>query len=342
MESSETQPNTGLKGTLIKRDQPAPESKLKGRLIENSKGKASRDILKELARTDDIKHAPTWELDFDCGEALQYGDFTADGFEAIIYNRFANTDPDTGRKVFGQDAFAVSSNRRRFALADGLGGAADKLGTAFLAKFIADQVAELGADILFNEEQLNDTYVKAEKLFEELYERKFKVSRIKSNLGGMVATTISCVELIEVRSNGSITSRITVVGDSPVFLLDEHGTIVRAFGEDAQRGTTDSPLGFKVGVKQDGLPILLKKDTTNNGARIVDEIVTIPPNYRIVMGSDYFSETAHHEMEKTNKYGRVNEFTNLGPDGFTEKTKNVGKSDDATLIDIDPAKCLTR
>ncbi|MEO6509210.1 MAG: hypothetical protein ABIO02_04605 [Patescibacteria group bacterium] len=328
MENSEMPPSQ-LKGTLLKKttaEEKTTETPLRGTLIEKTK------------ITSDIKHASSWELDLNSGEVVKYGNLLTEGFEATANNTALHKDAETGATSFGQDAFAVNAGRSRFVVTDGMGGAGDQLATAFIAKFMADQVAVYGADLLFNESLLSKTYQTAKEIFKTKFGREIRTSLLKSSLvAGAATTTVSCVEIEASKTDGAYTARVTVIGDSPVFVLDSDGTVIKSYGEDTQRGSTDSPLGFAIGITRDGSPLIPQKGVIKNNAQISDETISISAGQRIVIGSDYFSDTYLRESKGDFSIGRVQDFIDLSPEVFGEKTKSMGKSDDATLVVVDPA-----
>lgn len=271
-----------------------------------------------------IQHAPTWELELG-KHGTGYGDLSSDGFEARNSNHSS-----------GQDAFAISADGRRFAVADGLGGSgSDAEATSFLAKFMSDQVVARGVDTLFDSEAVSDIYKQAQELFESRTGRKFEApsSILRSELISTAATTLTYAEIVGQRDDRTLV-RIVTIGDSPVFVTDGELTPTTQLGEDAQSGQTDAPLAFKLGIDRSGAPIVPEKDVNEDGRYVVDEIIEVPAGNLVVLGSDYFSDTVHYK----GRFGNLRDFAGLTPESYHEKVKSIGKPDDATLIVIDPSR----
>ena len=260
-------------------------------------------------------HAPTWELKFG-KHGTGYGDLRSDGFEARNSNHSS-----------GQDAFAVSADRRRFAVADGLGGATDKEGTAFLARYVADAAVQNGVDSFFDADSLTALYGQAEDEFAAQTGRRFARSRLRSQMAGTAASTLTYAEVLD---GGR--ARIVTIGDSPAFLMDDVGRPVAQYGEDAQSGMTDAPLAFKLGIDMQGKPLVPRRDELVGGRRVVDTVVDIPAGYSLAIGTDYFSDT----VSAGGRFGELSDFIGQTPERFHETTQAVGKPDDATLITIRP------
>jgi hypothetical protein len=260
-------------------------------------------------------HAPTWELKLG-NHGTGYGDLRGNGFEARNSNHCS-----------GQDAFAVSVDRRRFAVADGLGGATDKEGTSFLARYVADAAVQNGVDLFFDTDSLTALYSRAEDEFMAQTGRRFTRPRIRSQIAGTVASTLTYAEVLD---GGH--ARIVTIGDSPVFLMDDAGRPVAQYGEDAQSGMTDTPLAFKLGIDMQGRPIVPRRDEIVGGRRVVDTVIDVPAGYSLAIGSDYFSDT----VSAGGRFGELSDFIGQTPEAFHDSTRATGKSDDATLITISP------
>lgn len=279
------------------------------------RGDMVRGIQPPRAESVAVAHAPTWELEFG-NKGTGYGDLGIDGFAARNSNHAS-----------GQDAFAVSADRKRFAVADGLGGATDAEGTRFLSKYIADAAVQQGVDTFFDPEALTNLYGQAEDAFEAQSGRRFTRPRIRSHVAGTVATTLTYAEVL----NGEQV-RIVAIGDSPAFVTDSSFTPVAQYGEDAQSGTTDAPLAFKLGIDMQGKPLVPRREQNVGGIRVVDTIVAVPRGSAVAIGSDYFSDT----VREGGRFGQLADFVGQTPAQFHESTRSIGKPDDATLITLIP------
>ena len=276
-------------------------------------------------RDSTVRHAPTWELEF--GKyGTGHGSLEADGFEALNSNHSSS-----------QDAFAVSEDRRRFAVADGMGGSgADHEATRFLAKFVSDQAVERGIDTFFDAVALAELYKQAEDLFEAETGRRFEspaTGMVRSSMLDTAATTLTFAEILG-RTGESTSVRIVTIGDSPAFVTDEKLKPVKQFGEDAQSGETDAPLAYSLGVKADGTPKIPEKGKIKDGKYVVDEIIEIPTGSYLLLGTDYFSDTVHFK----GRFGHLADFAGLSPDEYSRKVRSTGKPDDATLVVVEPSK----
>jgi hypothetical protein len=343
MNTPDFSPSSRLTGDLIRRQRSSSEeqaangqkreSRLRGTLVQSVGQVALPPVARPtssrvrmsggLQAERGIKagpHAPTWELKFG-NHGTAYGNLKTDGFEARNSNHSS-----------GQDAFAVSADRRRFAVADGLGGATDKEGTAFLARYIADAAVQHGIDIFFNADSMAALYSHAENEFAAHSGRGFIRPRIRSRLAGTVATTLTYAEALD-----SGQTRIVTIGDSPAFLTDEHYRPVTQYGEDAQSGAPDSPLAFKLGIDMQGGLLLPAHDDTVDGKRIVDTVVGVPAGHAIVIGTDYFSDI----VTTGGRFGELSDFVGKTPEQFHEITQATGKPDDATLVAIRPEHLFT-
>ncbi|HSD56279.1 MAG TPA: hypothetical protein VLA92_03950 [Candidatus Saccharimonadales bacterium] len=266
-------------------------------------------------------HAPTWEIELGA-YGTGYGDIRVDGFEARNTNHSSN-----------QDAFAVSANRKRFAVTDGLGGATDNEGTRFLSKYVADTAVRYDADLFFDDAALTEMYAEAEKEFTHEFGRPFRVPRFRSKMAGTVATTLTRGEILARDAAAKKTlMRLTIVGDSPAYRLNSDGEVLEQYGEDAQSGKTDSPIAYKLGIDMQGKPMIPRRETSVGGLHVVDQRIEVADDEFLVLGSDYFSDITH----ALGRFGQLRDFIGLSPEEFHERTKSIGKPDDATLIAILP------
>jgi hypothetical protein len=277
-----------------------------------------------------IRHAPTWGIDFEKKKApetqgVTYGDLERDGYQAWNSNHSS-----------GQDAFAVSEGGRRAAVADGMGGYVDKEGTAFLSKFMADQSVVRGIDAFFDPKQMDEMYGQAEALFEARYGRKFRLPAAKGKLGGSVGTTLTFSEVLDTTETGDSTVRLVIIGDSPAYITDENWKVIKQYGEDAQTGLTDAPLGHKLGKDAQGLAFQPNKDVSVDGKTIVDTVLTLKPGQRLLIGTDYFSDT----LKTRGPNPSAADFVGQSAEDFSRRVRSGGKPDDATLIAIKPGAVL--
>lgn len=301
-----------LRGSLLNPHTGQP--RLRGRLLEHLVEPPAADLFMP-------EHAATWSISFAKGSVSTYGDLERDGFQAWNSNQRS-----------GQDSFAVSHDRTRFAVTDGMGGYVDKEGTAFFAKFLANYAVSEGVDALFEPEGIVRMYASAEHAFRDLTGRSFSAptSRLRMTTIGMVGSTLTFVDVL-----GPRTVRVVAIGDSPAFVADTELAPTAQYGEDAQSGRTDQPLAFKLGIDAKGQPIIPHKGLVHSDRcrQIVDHIIDIDPGSHVVIGSDYFSETgadqdfaavAHMNGEQFGAYA----------------SSPQRKSDDATLLIIHPASLL--
>jgi hypothetical protein len=297
----------------------APESgRLRGDLLRNTDAIASLGHV-ATPEASHIEHAPTWGLEFGA-YGTGYGNIRENGFEARNSNHSSN-----------QDAFAVSADGKCFAVTDGLGGATDKEGTRFLSKFVADAAVQSDAELFFDAARLAALYERTESGLG----RPFTRPRFKSKMVGAAATTLTRAEALRRNPDtGKTTMRLTIVGDSPAFKLNNMGEIIEQFGEDAQSGLTDSPLAYKLGVDIQGRPVVPHRGVASRGLYVVDQEIEVAPDELLVIGTDYFSDLAHAR----GRFGRLESFIGATPEKFSERVRGIGKPDDATLITIIPSR----
>ena len=282
------------------------------------------DKFKKREMDRSITHAPTWKLEFG-KHGTGYGSLKADGFEARNTNRGE-----------GQDAFAVSLDRRRFAVADGLGGGGlDKEATRFLAKYAADQAATRGVDIFFDEDTLLEFYAQAEDEFESVNGRGFELPGMLRGYD-IAASTLTYAEILD-KKDSSTRVRIVTIGDSPAFMTDEALRPIQQLGEDAQKGEPSDLVGYSLGIDSHRKLKIPRKGETRGGVYIVDQVLEVPDSHYVVLGSDYFSDNVH------SNYAPLSDFTELSAEEFHSKVASYieakkGKSDDATFVVIDPAR----
>lgn len=286
--------------------------------VRSSVGRASIAPVAELGTTDISITSPEFGA-----YGTEAGALSVDGFHALNSNHSS-----------GMDAFAASIGRRRFAVADGMGGAgggrlADA--TRRLSKHMAAQVVESGVDGILTDrsrEGVLGTFRDANRDVEF-------TSRINGPLRG-ARTTLSFVEIGEGNPSGTDV-RIVTIGDSPVFLLDPSGKVMRDdrglpiwYGEDAITKSSDNPLRNYVGFDSDG-------SVHNKPLKeefVTDITRTIPPGCKVAIGSDYFSDAFLSGRDDFSPY-----FEMSGTDFHAEVTgPHMAKGDDATLIIIDPEK----
>ncbi|MFI5709002.1 hypothetical protein [Kribbella sp. NPDC051620] len=289
-----------------------PESsRLRGSLLRI----ANAEQATERALPTSLEHSPTWDLEFSTGPT-SVGDLELDGYQAWNSNHSS-----------GQDAFAISGDRTRFAVADGMGGyGTDKIGTQFFAKFISDHVVQNGIDSVFDLGRLEEICQRAEDEFSKVAGRPFQRPRM---IGKMVGTVGSTLTFAEVLSPTQV--RLVTIGDSPAFVVDGTQTHMAQYGEDAQLGTVDSPLAYKLGIDGSGRAISPQERATStlDARMIVDQVLDIPLDSTVIIGSDYFSETSPLEI--------LRDPPRTGYE-FQDRVVGRGKPDDATLIAIRPSK----
>ena len=304
----------GLKGKLIigkgfeKKDEPkktdGSEPRLTGKLI--TRGFDKKDELKIDLLTNKIEFG-----NFGSG----IGDIETDGFSARNSNNSSN-----------QDSFAVSSDKKTFVVTDGMGGSGsfNPVGVAKLARAVAEVVAQMPDIRQFANE---DVYIKTVKSIKEKLEKEGVdfVSHVTKGLIIGTGTTVSAVQRTEKNL-----FNVLILGDSPVYIIDRKGKIIKQYGEDIMKGGTDSPVSNSVFFNANGEYRPLKPD---NKKYIINETIKINPGELLVIGSDFFSD---HTYAGRN----LNEYINLSSKDFHTKaiSKDRAKGDDATLIVIDPEK----
>jgi hypothetical protein len=303
--------STPIKGTLLdairqteaKESENTADIELRGTLIET------------LRRKED--HLPTWKMNF--GRHIsEFGNFEQDGYWAINSNHSS-----------GQDAFAVNPAMRIFAVADGLGGAGyDYEGTAFLAKYVSDKAAMNGIDIFFDGAKCATILYEMDKEFSRTFGRTLQRpvdNGIKGTLKQTVASTLTYAEVLSANK-----VRVVTIGDSPVFLLDKTGRVLKQFGEDAITGAPDTPLRDRIAIGGNGEVIL--PDKTKPYSLIQDFILNLAPEELVMIGSDYFSESQ----------GKICLLLQNHSEADYVLQTNSGRGDDATAIFIDPSRLFPR
>ena len=243
------------------------------------------------------------------------GNLETDGFSARISNHSS-----------GQDALAISANKKTFVVADGLGGAGSFNPAAVTkwSRLVAEAVARLPdiKTILIDEGYLKLTAPLKEKLEKE-------GMNLKSALSGKIVgirTTLSAVQ-----RTGKNTFAIVTIGDSPIYVIHKHtGKIIKQYGEDAMTGKTDGAMENYIGMTDKGE---IKPLNPENKKYIVSENITVNPGELLVIGTDFFSDHTYAGRS-------LNEYIGLDSKEFHSKvsSKDAAKGDDATLIIIDPEK----
>lgn len=293
-----------LRGKLLT-DHKATIPRLRGRLL---------DRMVEVGKIrDEPAHAPTWSIEFGA-HGSTYGELHRDGFEAWNSNHASS-----------QDAFAVSIDRKRFAVADGMGGyGADKEGTRFLAKYIADRSVEGGIDDMFDLDRMATIYREADIAFQAHSGRPFQAPRVTGRGIGTVGTTLSYAEVLD-----STHVRIVAIGDSPVFKLDNQLVVVAQYGEDAQSGDSDLPLAHKLGIDSNQRPLIpVRATASEDGRAVVDAVISFQPGEFLAIGTDYFSEDKADQL--------LPALAAMNASQYHQVVSTRGKRDDATLIVLDP------
>ena len=185
------------------------------------------------------------------------GDLERDGYVAFNSNHSSN-----------QDAFAVSKNRNLFAVADGVGSRSQ---SGALARFLTMKIAEEITDVL----QLNQAWV-TKKLKELQADQNFlkKYNKTGALIKEGASTTLAVVNRIAERE-----FQINILGDSPLYVIDQNGKIIQQYGADtAGQDMTPGSLG------------ILPDGTINFKGAPIRKIIKINKGERIVMGSDYISD----------------------------------------------------
>ncbi len=263
------------------------------------------------------EESPLLTRDIEFGDfGAGIGDLNTDGFEARLSGF---NDPE-------QDAFAISADRKVFAVADGLGGAGAGSPeiTAAWSRAVAEAVAAHGnIASLTDEKVFNEFAANVKKELERKGLSFESKSRVRSRVSG-TKTTLSAVERI-----GREEFSVFIMGDSPVYVIDaKNKRIIRSYGEDFASGGGDSPMRENViGMNQDGSLIPLNEENRHS---IINEKITVKPGELLVIGSDYLSKNE----------GMLGEHIGLSPEDFhaLATRKDGHEKDDATMIVIDPEK----
>lgn len=183
----------------------------------------------------------------------------------------------------GEDAFAVDPQKGIYVLADGLGS---KRESSFVSQFVARRVAEcIDAKTPLSEYESIFKAIAKELLVEKRQQNISLPAKVSGTEGG--ATTVSFslrLSTYELEEKW----RFFILGDSPVYIVDENGSIVKAYGDDTAGDRGTGAIGYREGDK-------IFVDTP----RIFD--VSLAKGQRIVMGSDFFSDnllTSERELTK--------------------------------------------
>jgi hypothetical protein len=241
-----------------------------------------------------------------------FGELVRDGYRALSSNHAS-----------GQDGLAFKGPR--FAVTDGMGGyGADKVATAFFSQFLARYSVEYGVDSLLIPAGSNAFYENFQSEFRKTYGRDIAAPAASGKLLGTVGSTLT---FAEVTSPGRV--RLLVIGDSPAFVCDAGMRVVRQFGEDAQTGIPDGVVGHKLGIDSRLEPILPQLGVASrDGRTIVDTSIELSAGETLVLATDYFSEAPAQRAFGNLVRGEASE--------YGEYVRTHGKSDDATLLVVDP------
>lgn len=273
------------------------------------------------------EHAETYGLEFG-DRVVQYGDYEEDGFVAFNLNNES-----------GQDAFAINRRARRFVVADGAGGSgAGPLAEATrrLSKELSDAVA-IGALNPNSPSQLANWLLE----FRDQCQADGLALTDPDNEDAAVVSTLSMVEVGQSLPGGRTEVRVLGIGDSPFYVMDADGNIVRTLGEDEQlRGQGIEPTSSihnSIGLNGESNPIIGFDESL-----LVNERLVLEPGQWIVVGSDYLSKYVERiETGARVPTGQRNLPGALRlcrtPDQFADAARS-NIPDDATAIAIDPAR----
>ena len=234
------------------------------------------------------------------------GDLEKEGFTAFNSNHSSN-----------QDAFAISKSRNLFAVSDGVGSRSE---SGAVARFITMKIAEEITDL----NDLTPGWIEAtlkELKADPGFLKKYK--KTGTNIGDGGSATLAVVNRI-----GEGEFQAILLGDSPLYVINKQGEVVREYGTDTAGNTSTNG---SIGIQPDG-SIVIK-------GQPLQKIIKLDDGEKIIVGSDYLSDglleydkKIEHEIDEREKWKREGGFYEfdgayVAPSDLSDdqKRKNAGK-----------------
>ncbi|MBD3311078.1 MAG: hypothetical protein GF349_01095 [Candidatus Magasanikbacteria bacterium] len=272
-------------------------------------------------------------LDIAKDEPVIIGDLNKYGFKILHSNHKA-----------GQDAFAVSGDRKTFAVCDGMGSYGK---SGVLAKQISHELVNLdmSLDEIFNTSNgRNKLYLILDKIKKSQEYKNANEREGKWTTRRDLESAFTTLTIVQKQTDGSW--KFVVMGDSPLYIRNENGEYTGFGDETAGISLADHAFGIELG---------------NTDIGFVENIHNIEyqPGRQICIATDFFSDNYLDFSDKdakaeNNSSGQVGNTANKrnftrepmdfdkykNPEDFvrTVTDPSLNKPDDATLILIDMDK----